>query len=48
MQLLLLQNKDLLPYQTQRLAAVYLVYEMYKQESIVSTPFAPLFVHILV
>ncbi|CAE1285985.1 CCR4-NOT transcription complex subunit 11 [Acanthosepion pharaonis] len=44
---LLLQNRDLLPNPTQKLVAVFLLYEMYKNEPVVNNPFAPVFVHLL-
>lgn len=48
-QVLLLQNKDLLPHPTQKLAAVFLLYEMYRADQPVAhNPFASVFVHLLV
>jgi len=44
---LMLQNQDLLPHPTQRLAAVYLLYDMYKLEPIASNPFGSVFIHLL-
>ncbi|XP_064602032.1 CCR4-NOT transcription complex subunit 11-like isoform X2 [Liolophura sinensis] len=44
---LMLQNKDLLPDPTQKLAAIFLLYEMYKTEPITVNPFASVFVHLL-
>lgn len=45
--LLLLQNQDQLPGPHQRLAAIYLLYDMYKSEPTASNPFAGVFVHLL-
>ena len=48
-QVLLLQNRDLLPHPTQRLAAVFILYEMYKADQpVAANPFASVFVHLLV
>ena len=46
--MLLLQNRDLLPHPTQKLAGVFLLYEMYRLEPISINPFALVFVHLLV
>ncbi|XP_012277507.1 CCR4-NOT transcription complex subunit 11 [Orussus abietinus] len=45
--LLLLQNIDLLPNHVQRIMAVALLFDLYKGESLASTPFATVFVQIL-
>lgn len=42
---LFLRNKDILPSPGQRLAAIYLLYDMYKNEAVVMNPFASVFVH---
>ncbi|XP_052801509.1 CCR4-NOT transcription complex subunit 11-like [Mya arenaria] len=45
---LLLQNRDLLPHPTQKLAAIFLLYEMYRADQpIAHNPFASVFVHLL-
>lgn len=44
---LLLQNGDLLTHPTQKLAAIFLLYDMYKSEPVAANPFAAVFVHLL-
>jgi hypothetical protein len=46
--ILLLQQADLLPKPTQRLAAITLLHDMYKGESVAMSPFATVFIHLLV
>ena len=43
--LLLLQHVDLLPKEIQRIVAVAMLYDLYKGESLASTPFAPVCTH---
>lgn len=45
---MLLQNSDLLPSPSQRLAAVLLLYELFKSETPSSHPFSSVFVQLLV
>ncbi|KAK0068554.1 CCR4-NOT transcription complex subunit 11 isoform X2 [Biomphalaria pfeifferi] len=44
---LLLQHRDLLPHQTQKLAAVFILYEMYKTDPVAANPFAAVFLNLL-
>jgi len=43
----LLQQPDLLPRSSQRLACVTFLYDMYKSDLVSSNPFAPVFIHLL-
>jgi hypothetical protein len=44
----LLQNRELIPHPTQRVVCIYLLYEMYRSDTVAANPFAPLFIHLLV
>ncbi|PIK58488.1 putative CCR4-NOT transcription complex subunit 11 [Apostichopus japonicus] len=44
---LLLRNQDLLPQPEQRLAALFLLWEVNKGETMGNSPFAPVFAHVL-
>ena len=44
----LLQHHDLIPKQTQKLTALYLLFELYCQEAITNNPFINVFTQILV
>jgi hypothetical protein len=44
----LLQNRELIPHQSQRLVCIFLLFEMYRTDTISSNPFAPIFIHLLV
>lgn len=44
---LLLQHIDLLPKNVQRIIAVALLFDLYRGETLASTPFAPVFVQVL-
>uniref|UniRef100_A0A0B7AGW6 CCR4-NOT transcription complex subunit 11 n=2 Tax=Arion vulgaris TaxID=1028688 RepID=A0A0B7AGW6_9EUPU len=44
---LLLQHRDLLPHPTQKLASVFLLYEMYKTDPVSANPFATVFLNLL-
>lgn len=43
----LLQNRELIPHQSQRLVCIFLLFEMYRTDTISSNPFAPIFIHLL-
>ncbi|RWS06485.1 CCR4-NOT transcription complex subunit 11-like protein [Dinothrombium tinctorium] len=45
--LLLQHSSDFVPNITQRLAAVFLLYECYKNDQFINNPFAPIFMHLL-
>jgi hypothetical protein len=46
--ILLLQQADLLPKPSQRLAAITLLHDLYRGELMAVNPFATVFVHLLV
>jgi hypothetical protein len=46
--ILLLQQADLLPKPTQRLAAITLLHDLYRGELMAVNPFATVFIHLLV
>lgn len=43
----LLQNKELIPHPTQRLVCIFLLYDMYRSDTVATNPFAPVFIHLL-
>ncbi len=44
----LLQNEDLIPEETQKLSALFILYELYRNDNILNNPFVSVFVQILV
>ena len=44
----LLQHHDLIPENTQKLSALFLLYELYKNDHILHNPFVSVFIQILV
>lgn len=46
--MIMLLQHNLLPEPEQRLAAITLLYELYRGESLANTPFANVFIHLLV
>lgn len=46
--LFLIQQQDILPNPTQRLAAVILLHDLYRRDPIALTPFLSVFIQILV
>ncbi|XP_012940567.1 CCR4-NOT transcription complex subunit 11 isoform X2 [Aplysia californica] len=44
---LLLQHRDLLPHPAQKLAAIFILYEMYKSDAVAANPFATVFLNLL-
>lgn len=47
LQTILLQERDLLPFSSQRVAAIFLLYQLYRSDAISANPFAAFFIELL-